>query len=163
MNFFRSGTILVVAVALLFCYSLSQLPTNQDDPGRTNLLIQSDRLAALKGGGFEQLKYVRDLNEEIFGRRKYTQPFLRFQRVSQFGSPEAIAWRGSISLLGDGVAPDQGKAHEFLTAAPRKNDKISNRFLGIDCDGGIVEKEDYLSAFHLYQSASQSGDAAAYR
>ena len=159
MNSFRSRVGLFLLLhGLVSCSVLAQLPANQD-PVPTSPLLEIHRKAALNGGAVERLAYGRDLNEGILGRRNYNDAFKWLQAASQLGSTEATAWLGSMYLLGHGVAPDPIKAHELLTVAAAENDKIAYRFLGTMCEGGIVEKQDYLRAADYYRKASDLGDA----
>jgi len=148
-------------LALVFSFSphllLTQPPADQN-PVPTSPLLQADKLAAENGGTAEQLQYARDLNEGILGPRNFKGAFEWFQSASQLGSIEATAWLGSMYLRGTGVDLDPVKAHELVLAAASKGDKIGYRFLGIMCEEGVVEKQDYVLALTFYLKASDLGD-----
>jgi len=148
----------VLVIVIFVGRAFGQEPTEKD-PVPTSPLLKVDQLAAQQGGAIEQLKYARDLNDGILGPRDFKEAFKWFQSASQLGSTEASAWLGSMYLLGTGVDPDPVKAHDLLTAAAVKNDRISYRFLGVMCEGGIIEQQDYVRALGYYQKASQLGDA----
>jgi TPR repeat protein len=157
-----TGLKLIQAVPAFICLlsglSWAQAPT-LENPVPTSPLLETDHIAAQHGGVVEQLRYARDLNEGILGRRNTKEAFKWFSSTSQLGSAEATAWLGSMYLRGSGVEPDLVKAHDLITAAAAAGDKVGYRFLGVMCETGTVEKQDYVRALSFYKKASELGDA----
>jgi TPR repeat protein len=144
----------------LSSFSFAQEPT-LENPIPTSPILEADRVAVEHGSALDQLRYARDLNDGILGHRNPKEAFKWFFSASQLGSAEATAWLGSMYLrgAGAGIEPDPVKAHDLVMAAVAKGDRVGYRFLGIMCEEGILEKQDYVRALTLYLKASKLGDA----
>jgi TPR repeat protein len=94
---------------------------------------------------------------------RYDSAFAFFQRASDAGSPEAMAFLGIAYLSGEGAAPHRELGRHWLRQAAGKRDPRGMNALGVLYENDPGTAQRYRWARHWYQEAAQEGSVDAMR
>lgn len=85
-----------------------------------------------------------------------------FQKASDQGSIEAMAWLGNAYIHGRGVPTDLAKGSGLINTSAEHGDPVGLRFYGLMYQEGVAVAQDLPRAKEFYEKAAAKGDVPSF-